>query len=186
MALRRQPVDTVPVESLLAELGERSFGWTVLFFALVNLLPLPFGSNMITAIPLLLLTVQMALGYRHVTLPAFISRRHVPRDGLSRLVLRLKPLFRPVERIIRPRRSWIFQPRYERTIGLGLLVVATALFLPIPFSGWVSAGALAVTSVGLIERDGVVTLLGLALGGLAVTVTLSMAVLLLIGVTALT
>lgn len=177
--------DAVLLGRILADQGQLSFGWSILLFAVVNLLPLPFGSNVVTAIPLLLLTAQMALAYPHVRLPGVITRRAVPRRGFQRAVLRLKPLLRPVERVIRPRPPDLFGLEAERWIGGFLFVVSTALFLPIPFSGLISAAALAVTAMGLLERDGMVTLLGLGLGVVAILVTLAAATALLLGFSSL-
>ena len=187
LALRRRGnADAVPLGTVLADLGDRSFGWSIMVFALFNLIPMPIGSNMITALPLLLLTAQMALGLPHVRLPGFINRRRVSRRGFQRVVLRLKPVLRPLERIIRPRHSWLFQPRCERLVGACLFVVATALFLPIPLSGFISAFALFITAVGLAERDGTITLLGLGIGAAAIGVTLAAAATIVIGVQAAT
>ncbi|MPZ08630.1 MAG: exopolysaccharide biosynthesis protein [Kiloniellaceae bacterium] len=176
----------IPLDSILADLGNRSFGWSIMLFALFNLIPMPIGSNMITAVPLLLLTAQMALGLAHVRLPAFIARRPVSRRGFQRVVLRLKPVLRPLERIIRPRHVWLFQRRCECFVGAYLFVVATALFLPIPLSGFISAFALFITGVGLAERDGTITLLGLVIGLAAIGVTLAAATTIVIGVQAAT
>ena len=178
---RYRSLETVPLGRILADQGQRSFGWSILLFAVVNLLPLPFGSNVVTAIPLLLLTGQMALAYPHVRLPGVITRREVPRRGFQRAVLRLKPLLRPVERVIRPRPPEVFGLEAERWIGGYLFLVSAALFLPIPFSGWISAAALLVTAMGLLERDGVVTLLGLGLGLVAILVTAAAATALFLG-----
>jgi hypothetical protein len=187
LALRRRGnADAVPLGTVLADLGDRSFGWSIMVFALFNLIPMPIGSNMITALPLLLLTAQMALGLPHVRLPGFINRRRVSRRGFQRVVLRLKPVLGPLERIIRPRHPWLFQPRCERLVGACLFVVATALFLPIPLSGFISAFALFITAVGLAERDGSITLLGLGIGAAAIGVTLAAAATIVIGVQAAT
>jgi hypothetical protein len=187
LALRRRGnADAVPLGTVLADLGDRSFGWSIMVFALFNLIPMPIGSNMITALPLLLLTAQMALGLPHVRLPGFINRRRVSRRGFQRVVLRLKPVLGPLERVIRPRHSWLFQPRCERLVGACLFVVATALFLPIPLSGFISAFALFITAVGLAERDGSITLLGLGIGAAAIGVTLAAAATIVIGVQAAT
>lgn len=70
-----------------------------------------------------------------------------------------------MERVLRPRHPWIFDPKWERVMGLVLLGVSAALFIPLPLSGWFPAIALIVTSLGLIEQDGLVTLVGL-IGGL--------------------
>lgn len=140
---------------------------------------------MVTSLPLLLLTGQMALGLRHVGLPAFIKRRRVPRNGVRRTVIRLRPLLRPIERVLRPRRLWLFQPPTERRIGALLFIVSLALFLPIPLSGYLPAIALLVTALGLVERDGTVTLIGMAIGVAAIIVTLVVLALLGAGVQAI-
>lgn len=182
---RYRTLDRVPLERILADQGQRSFGWAIMLFAFVNLLPLPFGSNVVTALPLLLLTGQMALGYDHVRLPGLITRQTVPRRGFQRIILKLKPLLRPIERVIRPRPPEVFSLRAERRIGAFLFLVSAALFLPIPFSGLTSATALLVTAMGLLERDGVVTCLGLVLGGVAILITGAAAAALVFGVQSL-
>ncbi len=178
---RYRRVDAVPLGRILEDQGQGSFGWSILFFAVVNMLPLPIGSNVVTALPLLLLTGQMALGLPHVRLPRVINRWRVPRRGFQRAVMRLRPLLRPIERVIRPRPPQLFSPQAERWIGRFLFVVSCALFLPIPLSGLLSAFSLLVVAMGLIERDGVVTVTGLGLGALAITVTTVAATVIVIG-----
>jgi hypothetical protein len=186
-AARRQRDDErIALGAILADLGDRSFGWAMVVFALVNMIPLPIGANMITALPLMLLTAQMALGYSHVRLPGFVSRHRVSRRGFQRGILRVRPLLQRLERVIRPRRLGLFQPRSERLIGGFLFLVSCALFLPIPLSGYISAIALLVTAVGLAERDGTMTLVGLGLGVLAILVTLCAAITIALGVQAAT
>lgn len=170
---------------LVETLGERSFAWSLVLFSLVNLVPMPIGSNMVTSIPLILVTAQMALGYPRMRLPAFIMRRQVNRKGFQKLVLRLGPLIRPIERMLRPRHAYLFAPRLERAMAIFLLVVAVALFMPIPLSGYLPATALLVTGVGLVERDGLVMLGGLALGAIAIAVTVTVGAMLFLGAQAL-
>lgn len=170
---------------LIETLGERSFGWSIVLFALVNMIPMPIGSNMVTSLPLILLTAQMALGLQQVRLPAFIKRRRISRKGFQKLVLRLGPLIRPVERMLQPRHTYLFDPRLERGLAVFLLLVALALFMPIPLSGYLPATALFVTGVGLVERDGLVALGGVALGAVAIAVTLGVGAMLLAGAQAL-
>lgn len=187
MALRRcGDSSAVPIGEVLADLGNRSFGWSILVFGLINLIPMPIGSQMVTGLPLLLLTAQMALGFSHVSLPGFVNSHCVSRRRFQGAVLRMKPLLRPLERIIRPRQGWLFQRRCERLVGVFLFLVATALFLPIPLSGFISAFALFITGVGLAERDGVVTFLGLAIGLAALAVTIAAAITIAVGVQAAT
>lgn len=166
----------------LAEtLGDRSFGWSMVIFALVNLIPMPIGSNMITSIPLIIITGQMAWGLPRVQLPDFLMRRRVSRKGFQKLVLRLGPLIRPVERILKPRHQYLFEPHLERGLAVLLFVVSVALFMPIPLSGYLPALALFITGVGLVERDGLVMLAGLVLGCVSILVTIGVGTMLVLG-----
>jgi hypothetical protein len=182
---RRRDAHDMSIEAILAELGDRSFGWAILLFATVNMLPMPIGSTTITAIPLLLLTGQMALGFHHVQLPGFVTRRRVSRSGFRKLVFFLKPVMRPIERVVRPRHVWLFRKDRERLIAMLLLCVSVALFLPIPLSGWIPAIAILVTAFGLVERDGIVTLIGLAVGAVSIVITAAVVVSLASGAKAL-
>lgn len=175
---------SVSIGDILAEMGNRSFGWSIVFFALVNMMPLPLGANMVLAPPLMLLTAQMALGFSFVRLPDLVNRQQIPRRGYQRSILRMKPVLRRIERVVRPRRLSLFEARSERLIGGFLFLVSCALFVPIPLSGYFSALSLLVAGVGLAERDGTVTLFGLGIGVLAIAVTMSAATAIAVGVKA--
>src|SRR3546814_11420081 len=102
LALRRSgDASAVPLGSVLADLGNRSFGWSMAVFGLLNLIPMPIGSNMITGVPLLLLTAQMVLGVSHVRLPDFLDRPRVSRRAFQPQL----PWPRPVRRD-RTRARW--------------------------------------------------------------------------------
>jgi hypothetical protein len=177
--------DDTSIGTMILGLGDRSFGWTILLFSLVNMVPMPVGSTLITAIPLLLLTAQMALGLQHIALPDFIRRIRISRRRFKGVIVRLRPLFRPIERIVRPRLLWLFSRRNERIAGVMLFAVAAALFLPMPGSGFVPATALLISAIGLIERDGVVLIGGMVLGVISILVTAVVATALLAGLMAL-
>lgn len=169
------------VDELVHELGDRSFGWCIIIFALFNMLPMPIGSTMILSIPLIIVTAQMAAGLPTVRLPGFVTRRRISRKRFQRVILRLRPLFRPVERLVRPRQPYMFAPGAERLLGAFSILVAVALFLPIPFSAYLPATALLVTGIGLVERDGAVVWAGVGLGIFAIAVTLSAAAVIFFG-----
>ena len=170
---------------LVSSLGERSMGWSLLVFALINLLPLPMGTDMITAIPVLVVTYQIARGYDELRLPGIVARRRIGRKGFQKLVLRLGPLLRPVERMLKPRLSGLFEPGPERLFGGFLFLVGLALFAPIPFSGYLPALALALAGIGFIERDGLVALAGAVLGLAGIGVATALGTMFFLGAEAL-
>jgi hypothetical protein len=173
--------DAMRVDELIGTLGDRSFGWCIVLFALVNLMPIPFGGTMITSLPLILVTVQMALGLRELRLPGALMRREIGRKGFQKAVMRLRPLMRPIERVVRPRHAALFTARNEQLLGIVLVAVAVSLFLPIPLSGYLPAAALLVVGIGLVERDGLVALAGMILGMVAVGVTVAVGLAVVLG-----
>lgn len=176
---------TLTLGNLLTALGETSFGWAIVVFALLTLLPLPPGSSLITALPLLVTTGQIVLGYPHVKLPGRLARLRLDPVKLRRTVLRLRPVTRRLERVLTPRYMPLFARRNERVIGLLLFVIAFALFLPVPFSGWFPAISLFIFGVGLVEQDGLVATIGLILGGASVLLTVTILVTLSAGAEAI-
>jgi hypothetical protein len=174
---RRRSGEGLAIGELIATLGDRSFGWAIMLFAVVNLMPIPPGSTMITAIPLVIVTGQMALGLPQLRLPGWITRREIGRKRFQKAVMRLRPLIRPIERVVRPRHVFLFTARNEQLLGMILVAISVALFVPIPLSAYLPAAALLVTGIGLVERDGLVTFAGVMLGvvSIAVTVTVGLA-----------
>lgn len=179
---QRRKASMVTVGTIVSGLGDRSFGWLLLIFTLVNLMPLPYGATLVTALPLLGLSAQMVLGRQHVWLPERLTQRSLSTETIQRTVIRLRPLMRPLERFLRRRHEWVFTGTRERWLGAWLFLVSFALFLPLPLSGWVPALAVFVMAVGLIERDGAVTLAGAVLGACGVVLTVVVVVSLLLGV----
>jgi hypothetical protein len=170
-AKRRPEEQALCVGAVLSKLGDRSFAWAALFFGLLNLIPAPPGSTLLLAPPLLFITGQMALGARYLTLPDFFTRRRVPTESIRKAVIRMRPLFRFIERLLKPRHFWLFTARNERAIGVALFVVSVALLTPLPLTGAFPAWAIVITSLGLLERDGIATLVGLGVGAASVAVT---------------
>lgn len=174
-ARRQHRAGTLTLGSLLSALGEASFGWAIVVFSLLTLLPLPPGSSLITALPLLVTTAQMMLGYPHVKLPGRLARLRIDPLKLRRTVLRLRPVTRRLERILVPRYKTLFSRRNERPLGLFMFmfmfVIAFALFLPVPLSGWFPAISLFIIGVGIVEKDGLVSSVGLVLGAASVLLT---------------
>jgi len=176
---------TLTLGNLFAALGEKSFGWAIVLFSLLTLLPLPPGTTLVTALPILMTTGQMMLGYPCVKLPGRLSRLRLDQSLVRRAVLRLRPVTRRLERVLTPRYPGIFARWNEQPMGLLLFVIAFALFLPVPLSGWFPAISLFTVGVGLVERDGLVTAVGLALGAASVLLTAAILVSLALGAEAI-
>ncbi|BCX19776.1 MAG: hypothetical protein KatS3mg117_3458 [Geminicoccaceae bacterium] len=120
---------------IVAALGDRAFGAVLLIFAAPNILPVTLpGTSSVTALPILLVGIQLLVGWRRLHLPDALARRSFARRQLAIVVERLGPWLERAERLARPRWPVLTTPLAERLIGLAVLVLSVILFLPLPSS----------------------------------------------------
>jgi hypothetical protein len=154
---------------IVTALGDRGYGILIFILALPNVLPLYIpGLSALFGIPLALIALQMMLGLPRPWLPQSLLRRPLRRQEFARITHRILPWLLRLERLLKPRLPALTSLWAERAIGLFALVLALMLALPIPFTGIPLGAALALTGIGLLERDGLVLMVGVAAGALAV------------------
>ncbi|MEO8118349.1 MAG: exopolysaccharide biosynthesis protein [Rhodoferax sp.] len=153
--------ERVSVGDLLAALGDRATGALMFIFAFPNVLPTPPGTSTILGAPLIFLAAQLMLG-RAPWLPAFVAKRSMKRADFSLLVKRILPWLVRAEGLLRPRLAGLARPPMEHLIGLLSLILAVVLVLPIPLGNMLPALAISLLALGVLERDGVWVLAGLA------------------------
>lgn len=158
--------ERVRVRDITESLGHRSFGFILLVFALPNSIPIMGipGVSTIIGIPMLLVAVQMALGYHRVYLPGWVADRSVATASFQQFVIKAAPWLQRIERLMRPRLTFLAHVRVERWLGAFCAGLAFLLILPIPFGNLLPALGVLFIALGLIESDGICILTGLALG----------------------
>jgi hypothetical protein len=150
--------------ALAEALQERAFGLMVLALALPCCLPFVYLIPQIVALPMLVLTGQMASG-RHVPwLPEKLNTRDFDIAAMRSVVARGKTWFGWTEQIARPRLLALSGPRASRMVGALMMIPAASILVPLPSTNTVPGIGVAITSIGLIERDGLMILLGLVIG----------------------
>ena len=153
----------ISVAELMQKFGGRAFGALLFVFGLACLLPWPPGGTTIFGLPLVLLSPQLIIGASVPWLPAAIKSRTISIADLKRGLPRVIPWLQKAEAISRPRLVVLFGPVGERLIGLACLVLALVLILPIPGGNILPAMAVSALAFALIQRDGVIALIGHAL-----------------------
>lgn len=168
--LARGATGPVSIADIRDAMGDRSFAALLVVFASFNLLPLPPGSTFFFALPLILVSSQMVLGYRTAWLPQSLLRKSVQPERFRKSVDRLVPMLRRLERLVKPR-YWPFSRNgADRLIGAIALVLAIAVFLPIPLGNWLPAFSIATVALALSERDGILLAIGLVVGVISIVV----------------
>ena len=160
--------DTLSMDELVEAFGERAFGALMLTFGLLNLLPWPPGGTTIVGAPLLFITVQLAFGRDALWLPRWIRCASFSRKNFRSGLVRIEGSLQKAERLTKPRLRWAITGLAERLIGAVCFLLTCVLVLPIPGGNFIPALVIAAFAIALVQRDGVVALLGWA--GVAVFV----------------
>ncbi|WP_281407627.1 exopolysaccharide biosynthesis protein [Methylobacterium planeticum] len=167
--LASQEGDRLTVGDIVAVLRDRAFALLVVLLGLPNCLPMPPPIPLICGLLLMLVAAQIAAGMSAPWLPRMLLERSIARSDVERAVKRAVPLLRRLERWSRPRMSVFESALGMRGMGLILLTLAMALIVAAPVVGQIPLGlAVCLVGLGLVERDGVVVLVGLGIGALGV------------------
>lgn len=153
----------ISVGELTQKFGGRALGALLFVFGLACTLPLPPGATTIFGLPLLLIAPQLVIGASAPWLPRQVKARSLSTADLRSSLPRVIPWLKRVEAVSRPRLDILFGPVGERLIGFVCTLLALVLILPIPLGNMLPALAVSVLSFSLIQRDGLIALLGYVL-----------------------
>ena len=162
-ALGDQAAEKVTLGEIIDTFGRRAFAALMFVLAIPNLLPLPPGSSTILGAPLMLISPQMVIGFQTLWLPRFIDDRQMSRAELARAFGKLLPWLERIEQVSRPRLVFMFGPVGDRLIGLVCTLLSFVLILPIPLGNLLPALTIAVLAFSMVQRDGLLVLVGYGL-----------------------
>jgi hypothetical protein len=141
-------------------LDERAFGLMILILAIPCLVPALYGVPQLVGIPILMLAGQMLVGREEPWLPEAALKRRVSKAMLDRMADFAVKRMGWFERLSRPRLT-LFTTGIAEQAAAAFMIVAT-LTIVLPMTNTVPSLALALISVGLIQRDGLFVAAGAA------------------------
>ena len=156
--------DAVELNWVLSELHERAFGLFLLVLALPCCIPFLYGIPQIVALPLMFVSVQIVLGRKTPWLPKKLGARTISTEGLHNLARRAEPWLVRIEAFSRPRLSVLTHTPADRAVGLALILFSASIMVPLPGTNTVPGFAVVIVSMGLLQRDGILVILGAILG----------------------
>lgn len=153
-------------------MGSTGIAFTVLFLAIPALTPIPGPFGMVFGTALALISLQIIAGSRTLWLPAMVRNRHVSPATFDLIVRHSIPMIARVEKIMRAGRlKALTGPIVQTLLGIPIFLLAVVIALPIPFGNILPVFSLVVLAVALMERDGLVALVGLLFAAATIAVT---------------
>jgi hypothetical protein len=173
--LARAPKTDVKLADLLAEMDERAFGVLMLILSLPNAVGLGAipGLSTVFGVPQIFVAIQMIVGAQRPWLPNFVLQRSITMKDFRTMVEKAEPHLQRIEKLLRPRLAAMSSTVIERLLGLILLLLSIIVLLRFPFANQPPAIAQGLIALGLIERDGVVVLIGIGVAAIATAIAIA-------------
>ena len=156
--VERCPGERITLGEMAEAFGDRAFGLLILLLCLPGLLP---GMASIFGTPMLILGVQMGLGFRQPKLPGFIARQSLKRTDVMRLSSGSSKMLARVERYVRPRPGPFTNNTADKVVGWLTAYAALMLILPGPGTNGPPAFGTIIMSLGVVENDSKVVGIGI-------------------------
>ena len=152
------PADQFTLGWLMDRLQKQSFGLIMLLLAIVAIAP---GISIVGGLLLLIPAFQMIAGRPAPVFPRWIADRPMPTKHLGPVVQRAISMLKYLEQVVRPRCPT--PPELtKRVVGIFVVLLSARLLLmPVPLSNILPAVLIALISLGYLEEDGILLLLGL-------------------------
>ena len=152
------------LRQIMDRLDERAFGAMLFVLALPCCVPFLYLVPQIVALPMMALALQMAAGREEPWLPSKLAERRIDKMGLTNTARGGRKWFGWVEALARPRLTFLTGKGPERVIGAILCIFCASILVPLPMTNTVPGFAVALASFGLIQRDGVLIIVGMIIG----------------------
>ncbi|HUG13334.1 MAG TPA: exopolysaccharide biosynthesis protein [Opitutaceae bacterium] len=131
----------------------------ILSFAFL-LIPIP-GVSTVSSIVFVALTVSAVFGLP-IWLPGSVRSRQISQPTAKSIIATADRNWARIARLVRPRMTFLVSGPFRWLAGFSLLlaIFAFALPIPIPFNNSPPAFCILLLSIGLLGRDGLLTLFG--------------------------
>ena len=164
----------VTVGEVADRVAQRGFGLIMSVLALPTMIPvLPPGSAAFIGLLYILLAVQMLIGLPRPWLPVRVRNYRLTSGTMRMLQERGIPLLRRVERLARPRATWVPDGLVTRAVAVAVLLLGIVLLSPLPFFNTIPAMTVLILGIGLFNRDALFLLGGLVATAVVVAVAVA-------------
>jgi hypothetical protein len=158
--------------------GKKSFAVVFVLLLCVPALPLPTGgATHVFEVIAVLVSLQLIVGRSQIWLPRRWRTLDLAGGKRERCIHTLMRLIRRLERVSRPRLSFLFDHRLSNAVFGALVALgSTAAFVAPPFSGLDTLPALGVVvlSLGVLLEDMAVVVAGMTIGAAGVAIEIAL------------
>lgn len=160
---KSKKVPSLAIRDIMRTLSERARLIIIILLSIPFCQPIPLpGLSTIFGLAIAFIGLRITLGKR-IWLPKKVLLKKIPSKIVYKITKGSLFLLKKARRFMHPRLTWLCDHSAMRVIN-GLLIILLALLLalplPIPFTNIVIGISLIVLSLGLLETDGLIMIVG--------------------------
>ena len=177
----------ISLGEIKAGLHERGFGVLFIVFSLPLLVPLPIPTGLGTAlsVPIFFFAWQLIINVDSPWLPKWVLEKELNIKTFRKIVEKTQGILKFVEKFLKERLPAVSDSRrFEIFIGIFIMLLNIPIAVPFPLSNTLPAVSIIVISFGMIEKDGLMILIGKLIGIISWLVCIAIAFALFYGANA--
>ncbi len=169
------PEGATKISEIIEEFHENGILLAIIFFSFPVAVPLPYppGFTTIMGVPLIVLSLQLLMGSNKVWLPNMVNNYEIKNSTIIMICNKIVPIIITIERYVKPRFSIAKTIYAQQFVGLISIIAAIIVALPIPFTNSVPALGISVMTLGLLNRDGLVIIIGFIISIIGTIIAIS-------------
>jgi hypothetical protein len=161
----------IEIGELILQFQRRSFGGVLLILAILAMVP---GISIFAGMAMTVPAYQLLIGLSAPVFPSSIRKRKVGVNTLRRWGPKIINWVIVLEKLVRFRLPSLTNTLARRVMGLVIMLLAIIVTIPFPFSNFPPSVAIICFALGLLERDGLMIIIGSLVGVLAFIIGLTL------------
>lgn len=154
----------IEIGELILQFQRRSFGGVLLILAILAMVP---GISIFAGIAMIVPAYQLLIGLSAPVFPSSVRKRKVSVNALKRWGPKVITWVILLEKLVRFRWPVLTNTAARRVMGLTIMLLAIIVTIPFPFSNFPPSVAIICFALGLLERDGLMVIIGSLVGVVA-------------------
>ncbi len=174
LSLEVKDSEHISISQIMGMLQQYGFSLLMIIFAMPCVLPLP-GISFIGGVPLTYFSVQILRGFTSPKIPTWLAKKQVTSESLINVINKALPYLEKFEKSF----QWKFPIDNmlvaTRLMGIFSLLFAIYITLPLPLGNSLPSIGIILMSIGLLNKDLLLIIIGILVGMVGVVLASSFA-----------
>jgi hypothetical protein len=169
-------VDNVNIGDLIASMNEGGFAFINMLSAIILMVPTPPPIAIVMAFVIMFFSYQMFVGRKSIWLPKYVTTKSIPRHILATAIEKTNIYLFKIEKLTHRRFLFMINEKMNRIAGVMMFILATVTLSPLLFANTIPGIGIVMICFGILNRDGLIVILGYIVGIVGILVAWYMVV----------